>query len=168
MIRTRFTKCLICLILVFSQACVVHRAPREDLSLLTGKRVRLSSRAPLTVHQQTDSVWTVPLGTVTAVEGELVRVAGDTVVLGNVNGIVTGPVIVDKVKGIVSGGQSRFRLVPTVKIRLVRNQETALTQAGISYLRSAALIILPPAIAYGILYALMNESWDWNTARSSP
>ena len=97
----------------------------------------------------------MPIGTVTSVEGDLVSVTGDTLVLDKVNGTVTGPIVVDKVKGVITGPQSKFRLVPTVRIRMVGTPETELTQAEISYFRSAALIVVPPATALGILYLLM-------------
>lgn len=138
------TRGFICLIAVFLQGCYVHRVPGDDLSSLTGKRVRVKSPTPLPVRAQTDTVGTVLLGTVTSVTGSLFRVYGDTLVL-------------DEVVGTAKGPTRNFFLAPTVKIRVVPTDKTEVTLKQFSFARTALLILIPTAVFVGIVASAASQ-----------
>ena len=127
---------VLCVALLLSQACYVHREPRDDLTRLHRKRVRIQSPTPLVIRQKTDTAWTAPRGTVTLVEGALVSVAGDTLVFDEVDGIAKGP-------------ETSFRLQRTAKTLIVRTPGTEVTVRELSRTRTTLLLLVPPALYVG-------------------
>jgi len=66
---------------IWSQACAVHRPIPPDGSIRPGSSVRIRSATPLGITRQTDSLPTMTVCCTTTVEGKLVRIAGDTIIL---------------------------------------------------------------------------------------
>ena len=135
---------VLCITLLLSQACYVHREPRDDLTRLQKKRVRIQSPTPLVIRQKTDTVWTVPRGTVTSIEGSLLSVAGDTLVFEDVDGIAKGP-------------ESSFRLQATARTLVVRTPQTEVTVRELSRTRTTLLILIPPALYLGLAWYAFSQ-----------
>lgn len=71
----------------WSQACAVHRPIPPDGSIQPGSNVRIRSATPLGITRQTDSLPPVAVCCMTTVEGRLVRVVGDTIILDRGSGV---------------------------------------------------------------------------------
>lgn len=132
---------------IWSQACSVHRATTPDEVLRVSSDVRIRSVEPLQLTRQTDTLPPIAVCCLTTVEGRLVRVAGDTLVVERGSGVALNSQL-----NRVKGSHELLTVVRTsgteVTVRQVDRARTTLLVLGIT----AALIGLAALAASQIEY----------------
>jgi hypothetical protein len=123
---------------IWSEACVVHRPIPGDESPRQGTDVRVRSLVPLDLKRQADTLSPIPVCCTTVVEGKLVRVAGDTIVLGRGSGFA------------VTSDMSRIPVQREI-LTVVRTSETEVTVRQIDGASTTALLVGITAAVVGLL-----------------
>ena len=149
---TRVRRAAIALVLaIWSQACAVHRVTNAGEVLPVNSDLRIRSVAPLQLTRQTDTLPPIAVCCVTTIEGRLVRVAGDTLVVERGSGVALNSQL-----NRVKGSHEVLTVVRTseteVTVRQGDGVRTTLLVLGIT----AALIGLAALGASQIEYSFLN------------
>lgn len=137
---------------IWSQACAVHRPIPPDGSIRPGSSVRIRSATPLGITRQTDSLPTMTVCCTTTVEGKLVRIVGDTIILDRGSRVA------------VMSNLSRISGQPEI-LAVVRTPGTEVTVRQTDRGRTTALILGIAAILVG-LAALAASQIDYGFPES--
>lgn len=136
-IRARRAAIALALVL-WSEACSVHRPIPLDGSLRPGSDLRIRSAAPLEVTRQTDSLPATTVHGSTTLEGKFVRFAGDTIVLERGSGFA------------VTSNLTRIPGAHEI-LTVVRTSTTDVTVRQIDRGRTIALVVGITAGVIGLL-----------------
>ncbi|HEX6626677.1 MAG TPA: hypothetical protein VF105_01865 [Gemmatimonadaceae bacterium] len=135
----------------WSQACVAHRATNANEAFRVSSDVRIRSAAPLQLTRQTDTLPPIAVCCVTTVEGRLVRVAGDTLIVERGSGVALNSQL-NRVKGSHEVLTVVRNSATEVAVREVDRTRTTLLVVGIT----AVLIGLAALAASQIEYSFPN------------
>jgi hypothetical protein len=125
-------------LMIWSEACVVHRPMPGDGSLRQGTDVRIRSLAPLDLRRQTDTLSAIPVCCTNVVEGRFVRVAGDTLIIERGSSFA------------VTSDLSRIPVQREI-LTVVRTPENEVTVRQIDRARTTALVVGITAAVIGLL-----------------
>lgn len=122
---------------IWSQACAVHRTIPPHGSIDPGTNVRIRSVGPLAILRLTDSLPSMAVCCTTMVEGKLVRVVGDTIIVDRGSRVT------------VTSNLSRIPGEPEI-LSVVRTPGTEVTVRQTDRGRTTALIIGIAAVLIGL------------------